>query len=518
MTNKPKGKTSSSVDASSSSDGAATTWNVLVYMAADNNLKEESVYNLNEMLEAHKASESLNVAAQLSASNRTANLKPRSVKSDFKVTAQLDSGDAVRLFDFNDAKKKATAKRAEEGLEAVGAEVVSNPQILQRLSDSEMLRQFLEQRLVKDKLNLVVLSGHGSGAVGDFMTTNTPPSALSIPDIRSVLTSVRRKVDRKIDVLGMDSCLMSMAEVGYELRETVDYLVGSEGFSRNAGWPYRQILSKLKDEQAIEPKDCARMIVREYMHFYAPYTLAGVSVDQAACDLTKIGELREPMTVLSDTLCEKLKKEATEPEENREVEKAVILAHWKAQSYKLEQYVDLWDFCDLLSKFCKDKQVVSACSKVKEAICGESGDADDRAVLLSCYSGAAFQYSKGLSIYFPWAKSDLDRNLRFYEELAFSRDTHWGEFLALYGAQTQRKFNTSALHKSGTPVEVPMLVEAEIGSVRSNLLENTRSNLLENTRSNLLENTRFGQIMIPMVKNPPDSFLKYEDDCAINAS
>ena len=46
-------------------------------------------------------------------------------------------------------------------------------------------------------------------------------------------------------ILGMDSCLMSMAEVYYQLVGNVDYLVGAEGFEPSGGWPYQRILDSL---------------------------------------------------------------------------------------------------------------------------------------------------------------------------------------------------------------------------------------------------------------------------------
>ncbi len=451
------------------SDGPQKPWKVLIYLAADNNLKEESVYTLTEILEAE-------------------------VGEGLDVFAQFDSGDAIRLFDF---KNQPQVRPGRDRFVGFGQSLFSNPKLIQRLSDSELLEEFLEQRLDKGCFNLVVLSGHGSGAVGDFLTSNNPPSTLSIPDIRSVLSSARQSLERPIDVLGMDSCLMSMAEVGYELRDDVKFLVGAEGFARNAGWPYRQILTALQNDLAMKPETLARLIVQEYIHFYAPYTMCGVSVDQAACDLAQMEELKNAMETLAVTLRDKLRAG------DRKVENAVLLAHWRAQSYKLDQYVDLWDFCGLLVQDCEDPNVRTACVGVQTAV--------RNVVLLSCYTGAAFQYSQGLSIYFPWAKPDLDRNLPFYKNLSFARDTHWDEFLAVYGERTQRPPNQDRCHKDGEPNQLPMSVETEIGV---GFAEGVRTNRLEGTKTNRLEGTKGGAFLFPMVKNPPNEFLKYENDCA----
>ena len=49
-------------------------------------------------------------------------------------------------------------------------------------------------------------------------------------------------VGRRIDILGMDACLMSMAEVCYQIRESVDYTVASEAEQELDGWPYEGFL------------------------------------------------------------------------------------------------------------------------------------------------------------------------------------------------------------------------------------------------------------------------------------
>src|SRR5205085_2955495 len=108
---------------------------------------------------------------------------------------------------------------------------------------------------------MLVLSGHGSGAVGDFLTGNKRAVGLTIPELREALTAIqdhfREKThedrpylnDEKIDILGLDSCVMGMVEVAYEVRNYVSYLVGAEGFEPNTGWPYDRILRRLRSQK-----------------------------------------------------------------------------------------------------------------------------------------------------------------------------------------------------------------------------------------------------------------------------
>ena len=107
----------------------------------------------------------------------------------------------------------------------------------------------------------------------------------------------------------MDSCLMSMAEVCYEIEHkpvesngrqagpgepdwqrdaAVRYLIGSEGFEMNTGWPYHRVLEILqRQKKGPSTLGFVKSIVDAYHGYYADYMLAGQSVDLSACALTR---------------------------------------------------------------------------------------------------------------------------------------------------------------------------------------------------------------------------------------
>ena len=83
----------------------------------------------------------------------------------------------------------------------------------------------------------------------------------------------------------------------------------------------------------------------------------------AGCELAKLGEpndaddaperSRKRSSRLTSLLIRELRKSRPEAEggdEDTLVRDLVILAHWRAQSYKFEQYTDLWDFCEELRR------------------------------------------------------------------------------------------------------------------------------------------------------------------------
>jgi Clostripain family len=234
---------------------------------------------------------------------------------------------------------------------------------------------------------------------------------------KKALESATEMLGRKIDILGMDSCLMSGAEVCYQMRNSTRFTVACEGIGPADGWPYDKILTELASKPTISPRELASRIVERYLAFYTDYE--DVAVTQSACDLSKCPAL----AIIVDRLAEVLLNNLSD----KEVRKAVMLSRWQAQSYEGTEYVDLYDFCSLLHYYCNRKRIKVACREVMKTI-GPGGF-----VLKSGYRGHDAQYSYGLSIYFP-----QDEISRFYERLDFANDTRWVEFLKEYITETRR--------------------------------------------------------------------------------
>jgi Clostripain family len=76
-----------------------------------------------------------------------------------------------------------------------------------------------------------------------------------------LLESKNAQAQHHIDILGMDSCLMSMAEVYYQLVGSVDYLVGAEGFEPSGGCLTRGFLIRWVKDPNHKPEEIAKKII-----------------------------------------------------------------------------------------------------------------------------------------------------------------------------------------------------------------------------------------------------------------
>jgi len=76
--------------------------------------------------------------------------------------------------------------------------------------------------------------------------------------------------DRRIDIVDFDACLMATLEVGYELKDTVDFLVASQAVEPGDGMPYDDYLKWLVTYPSAPPVSFAKAMVESYVRSYAP--------------------------------------------------------------------------------------------------------------------------------------------------------------------------------------------------------------------------------------------------------
>jgi hypothetical protein len=203
------------------------------------------------------------------------------------------------------------------------------------------------------------------------------------------------------------------------------------------------------------------------------FRLAGYPFDITLCDLSKVGVLAEPLGRLTDVLIAGLNSS------DKTIRHFILLAHWEAQSYWQENYTDLYDFCLLLYLKCREaapssetmkktvKELKLACYEMMKALSkdnvvgeardGETGDPDlqevkpgsdyGEAIVRSRFTGAAYQYSHGLSIFFPWSEPVANRMWdEQYERYQLNKDmkgkgeqrASWKDFLKKYFDTTLR--------------------------------------------------------------------------------
>ncbi len=166
------------------------------------------------------------------------------VGSDEKINfvAQMakgsDDGKAERVF----LKKPGWLgfKKNSRVMEELGKTNMAHPQVLKDFVTWGM-KEF------PAKHYMLIMNGHGMGFVGSMPDEKSDDIMLT-PELQSAMDAVAKETGKKIDILGMDSCLMANAETAYALKNSTDFLVGSEEVLFTGNWDYSEMGSKMKEK------------------------------------------------------------------------------------------------------------------------------------------------------------------------------------------------------------------------------------------------------------------------------
>jgi PKD repeat protein len=228
--------------------------------------------------------------------------------------------------------------------------------------------------------------------------------ALTLEELAQSLNESYMLTGDRIDVIGFDACLMGMAEVAYEIREWTDYLVFSEETIPWDGWPYDTVLSDLAAFPSMGPAEFSSSIVTRYMEYYG-YNGAET---MSALDVGAMGELYQAIDALGEAMIAELDNSSD----------AFAVARNYTQSFSEYSYIDLYDFAAQLIYYLPGGTLGSIPEWIQNII---------SVAVIAEGHGQYLPGANGLSIYFPtwWWSSQ-------YDDLAFSIDLSWDDFLMSY--------------------------------------------------------------------------------------
>ena len=235
-------------------------------------------------------------------------------------------------------------------------------------------------------------------------------------ELTAVLKATTSLLNRKLDVLGFDACLMSMIEVAYQVRNGASIMVSSEDSEPGSGWPYRSILTTLAANPTLSPSDLGKAIASHYASSYDRSYLTSDPVTQSALNLERVSGVVAAVDDLARELIGNWRLKG--------LRSALIEARAQTQSFMDPDYVDLYDFVSLLVRKAGTQPLREACDHVLAGI--DPGKAGSL-VLADAHAGMAERNAHGLSIYFP--KIGVSP---FYAALDMSRDCAWAQLLDMY--------------------------------------------------------------------------------------
>ncbi len=343
------------------------------------------------------------------------------------------------------------------------------------MANPETFEKFLRLTIDKypaDHYALFTLSDFGCGWQGIFSDTNSGNretlSLITMPQVSDVLKSITNNGAKKIDVYGIDVCIPDCVEVAYQIAPYVDYMVanqehGYENFTSDEGfligWNYAYFLEELKDNLDMTSEQFAELITNSFRpgtytskfgKISAPkwYPITVFYVTLSTINLSKIDILRNTIDKFASNLSDNLKDIKSDIKkvrsETREYGKLYRRFWWlpskicsilRLEPLSYDCFIDLYDFVEKLKDETSNQEIKNSCTQVMNAL----------NVAIIANKALTTDPSHGISIYFPELKcqydqsiwrSPLKKNFReipsSYEDLMFTQDTHWDEFLKEY--------------------------------------------------------------------------------------
>jgi len=350
-------------------------WMFLMWFAADNDLYQYAVGDLEEM---------------------------EGIQGDFSLRIVFDTPFPTDTICYLDDRSQLVCKDIEE---------INS-------GDGDILKLELMKTLsISSEYHGLVIWNHGNAWIYDNLyeriasLDDTSNDALTTRELKeAVKEALEASNTDKLDVLGMDACLMGSLEILYELRDVADYIVASASPEPVEGWNYRFLeMTSYQDSYNL----CEKIV-----DYYFEDLPDEKEITLAVFDTSKVGQFIERFNILSSRILELF-------DEDPGFKKRFESYQGNLRIYSISPegtervLVDLGELLNLL----KSESELS--SYISQIPLGE----------LIPYSKVSedLEGLSGMSIFFP------ERNLYMsfiedYYTLSFTEDTYWDDVLSsLYG-------------------------------------------------------------------------------------
>lgn len=355
-------------------------WTFLLFLNGKNNLDAFGDMNLNQM-------EQIGSSDQVSLVVQWGSLRSKSVK---RLYIEKDS----------DVKKVSSPVVADLGPTDMG--------------DYSQLVDFIKwgHDNYPAKKYFVAVWNHGSGwhfmsqlrSLGgmlpqDISYDDETGNQITTEQLGLAMAEASHYVGKKIELYGSDACLMAMAEVAGEMKDSVNYFVGSQDLEPGEGWPYADFLRRLDKDPSIDGRALGKILTEEYLKAYSGGVYGYNDVTLSAFDLNKMTDFENSIADLSKQI------QSLSPTDLALVKAAIS----ESVNFYFADYRDLFDFLNLAQK----KGARLHLDMVR---------AGSESFIVSNQVSPNWSRASGVSIWLPKNSNSYENR---YENLGFNQRTNW---------------------------------------------------------------------------------------------
>lgn len=370
-------------------------WTIMVFINGKNNLEPYAIKDINEM-EMVGSSDKVNIVVEV---GRIKGYD--SSNGDWKTTRRY------YITKDNDTKTINSQMIADLGKVDMG--------------DYKSVIDFVKwaKATYPAKKYMLIIWNHGSGWEKSLKARITKGISyddetgnhITTPQLGMILKEVG-----KIDVYASDACLMQMAEVVYEIKDYVTYIVGSEETEPGDGYTYNDLLAPLIAKPTMGPAELAKIAVDAYANHYQQ---TGDGSTQSYIRASAIDDFLKAVNEFAYAVSQAGEKEL------------VKTAISQAQKYAIEENKDLYDFTSIIVNGTKNatvKEKGQALMKyIKEKLVAHNRYTNSSG---GWWGPVDYSRSHGIAIYLPTYGIASG-----YDELSWAKYSNWDEFIKWYQAK-----------------------------------------------------------------------------------
>ncbi len=370
---------------------AQKEWTIMVFSNGKNNLEKYLLDDFNEM-EAVGSTDKVNVVVQLG-------------RIDGYDSSDGDWTGVRRYFVTKDADRSKISSTLVQDLGASD------------MGDFKTLAAFgsWAKANYPARKYMLIIENHGDGwSRGRRVRVNRGISFddetgnhISTPQLGAALREMGG-----VDVFGTDACLMQMAEVVYEIKDSARYVVGSEETEPGDGYTYDMLLGPLAANPGMAPAELGTLAVNAYGDHYDS---TGDGYTQSVVDSAAVPGMLAAVNDFAAALQRSGEKELAKS------------ARDQAVAFSTPENKDLHHFVSLVVAGTKNAEVkakgqalldfITSSLVLKHRSQSSSGGGWSEPV--------DFAPTRGLAVYMPYGLPSSG-----YAELQWAKASGWDEFLA----------------------------------------------------------------------------------------
>ncbi len=383
-------------------------WTVIIYMAADNDLRSFAIHNLRQMTDIG-STEFCNIFVHLDI--RIANnqkITRRYLVEKDKLThvgppdqPALDSGNPETLISC--CQTAMSLFPADHYALIFWDHGTGYVEPTNNQSHSSRLFKFnpYAQKFILDRSLHEIYTQQTHDDTRGICWDSSTGNYLTNQKLDYALNTISEKIlgSKKFDLIGFDACLMNMLEIASMIKNYSQVMVGSQEVELAVGWKYDTLFEPFIDG-TMSNIALAKHIVYSFASTYEKltndYTQAAITLDE------NLENLEQNVHDISLILIEAIKKQ-----QGKSVQDYLFMSHLKGSCTRFHNhnYVDLYDFYENLEKNMyhikltdknRDAQLKDTLKKLLE-----KGKRCINQVVIANASGKNLPRAHGISIYFP---------------------------------------------------------------------------------------------------------------------